>query len=206
MYDNKKIEAIKKWLGTGSINIFGRPFSGKDFQGQRLALLFSGNLVGGGDILRRSTMPDHIKEYMRGGKLIPSDDYKNIVFPYLDQPKYVGMPLILSSVGRWHGEEEGVIESLEKTNHKLKAVIYLNISNIESHERWLAREINNDRSNRHDDTEEILNIRFAEFKEKTEPAIEYYREKGLLIELDGKGARDEITNNIINSLYKRAIN
>ncbi len=204
MYDNKKIDAIKKWLGSGSINIFGRPFAGKDAQGLRLVKLFGGTLVGGGEILRNSSMPEHIKNYMRTGKLIPSDDYVNIVLPYLSQQKLADKPLLLSSVGRWHGEEDGVIKAVDKSNHPLKAVIYLNISNDESRKRWLAREINNDRSNRHDDTEEILNIRFNEFAEKTMPVINYYRDLSLLIEVDGKGQRDEITQNIIDALYERA--
>ena len=32
-----KIAKIKTWLGTGSINIFGLPMSGKDTQGIKLA-------------------------------------------------------------------------------------------------------------------------------------------------------------------------
>lgn len=202
MYDDKKIEQIKNWLGTGSINIFGRPFSGKDSQGRRLIEIFGGNLVGGGEILRGSTMPDRIKALMRTGELIPSDDYVNIVLPYLSQTDLAGKPLFLSSVGRWHGEENGVIQAVQAANHPLKAVIYLNISNEESHNRWLARDINNDRSNRHDDTEDILNIRFKEFSEKTLPVLDYYRKLGLLIEVNGYGTRDEVTTDIINSIIE----
>ena len=34
---NEKLEKIKSWLGTGSLNIFGLPMSGKDTVGMRLA-------------------------------------------------------------------------------------------------------------------------------------------------------------------------
>jgi len=67
-------------------------------------------------------------------------------------------PLILSSVGRWHGEEEMVIKSLRDSGHELKAVIHLEISEQESYKRWQNRDINNDRGERYDDTEEILKI------------------------------------------------
>ena len=204
MHNSEKINEIKKWLGNGTIDIFGRPFAGKDFQGQRLATLFGGNLVGGGEILRRSDMPNHIEQYMRSGKLIPSNDYVDIVLPYLNQPRLFEKPIILSSVGRWHGEEEGVIKAVKESGHPLKAVAYLEISKNESHNRWLAREINNDRSSRHDDTEEILNIRFTEFQEKTLPVIDYYRNLGLLIKIEGKGARDAITSDIIDALFELA--
>jgi adenylate kinase len=204
MYDDKQIDAIKNWIGAGSINIFGRPFAGKDAQGKRLAELLGGNLVGGGEILRGSKIPEQAKQNMSTGKLIPTDDYINIVLPYLKQPSLANKPLILSSVGRWHGEEDGVIQSLEESNHALKAVIYLDISNNESHSRWLAREINNDRTSRHDDTEEILNIRFDEFRDKTLPVIDTYRNLGLIIDINGNRTRNEVTQDIINALSERA--
>ncbi len=205
MNDTDKIDLIKKWLGAGSINIFGRPFSGKDSQGRRLAEVFGGNLVGGGEILRGSEIPEHVKQHMRDGKLIPSDDYVNIVLPFLSQPNLANKPLILSSVGRWHGEEDGVIQAVKTAGHPLKAVVYLDISNDESHKRWLAREVNNDRQNRHDDTEEILNIRFTEFSDKTLPVLNCYQDLGMLTTINGTQTRDEVTDDMLDKLYNIAI-
>ncbi len=202
MYNQTQIDAIKNWLGSGSINIFGRPFAGKDNQGRLLIDTLGGNLIGGGEILRGSTIPDHIKQFINDGKLIPSDDYVNIVLPYLSQAKFANEPLFLSSVGRWHGEEDGVIRSLAASNHPLKAVIYLKISNNDSHNRWLARDINNDRSIRHDDTEAILQTRFDEFQNKTLPVVDYYRQLGILIEIDGNQTRAAVTSDIIDELSR----
>lgn len=205
MTDFEKIKNIRKWLGTGSINIFGRPFSGKDTQGKRLAEMFGGNLVGGGEILRNSDIPKHVQELIRAGKLAPSEDYRQIVLPYLKRNNLQGKPLILSSLGRWKGEEKSVIEILDETKHPLKAVIYLEISENESHKRWLARDINNDRNNRHDDTEEILEIRFKEYAEKTLPVLDYYSDINLLIKVDGSKTRDEVTDEIIEELFQRSL-
>jgi len=202
MNDEGKINKIREWLGAGSINIFGRPFAGKDAQGLRLANLFDGNLVGGGDILRSINIPKTSSENIKSGKLVPSDDYVKIVLPFLAQPHFANKPLILSSVGRWHGEEDGVIETLNRSAHPLKAVVFLDISNKESHTRWLAREINNDRQSRHDDTEEILKVRFDEFEEKTLPVLDYYQQRGLLITVNGTQTRDQVTNDILDALLK----
>ncbi len=202
MYDDEKLALVKSWLGTGSINIFGRPFAGKDVQGEILAELLDGNMLGGGEILRGNVVPEHIKECLRVGKLIPSEDYVNIVLPYLSQSKLVGKPLILSSVGRWHGEEMGVIKAIKESGHPLKSVIYLNISDDDSYTRWLKLADINDRHGRRDDTEEILRTRFAEFQEKTMPVIDFYRKLELLIEIDGSGTREQVTNSIINSISK----
>jgi adenylate kinase len=200
MTDREKIDSIKKWLATGSINIFGRPFAGKDTQAKKLAELFDGKLLGGGDILRGSVIPERAQEALRTGKLIPSEDYVNIVLPYLEKPEFQSNPLILSSVGRWHGEEDGVINALIQSGHPLKAVIHLNMTDDDSFDRWEAREINNDRQNRHDDTKEILAIRLNEYQQKTIPVIEFYRNNGLLIEIDGCGTRDQVTIDILNAL------
>lgn len=204
MDSSEKINKIKSWIGSGSINIFGRPFSGKDNQGARLAQLLDGNLIGGGEILRNSIIPESIKECLRAGKLIPSDDYVNIVLPYLNQSSLVDKPLILSSVGRWHGEEDGVIKALNVSKHSLKTSIYLDISNDDSRMRWQKREIFSDRQGRDDDSEEVLDTRFNEFNNKTAPVIDYYRSLNKLIEINGRPDRDTVTNEIIDALYKLA--
>lgn len=202
MSENKDIEIIKKWLGNGSINIFGRPFAGKDNQANKLIEIIGGNLIGGGDILRSKHMPNDIKILMRTGKLIPTDKYRQIVLPYFKQSIFKDKPLILSSVGRWHGEEEMVIKSLRDSGHELKAVIHLEISEQESYKRWQNRDINNDRGERYDDTEEILKIRLNEYRSKTIPVINHYKKTGLLIEVDGTKTRNEVTADILKKLRK----
>ena len=203
MFNNEQISVIKDWLGSGSINIFGRPFAGKDTQGAYMAKIFDTRLIGGGEVLRSNNIPERAQECLRTGRLIPSDDYVTIVHPFLSQPSLVGKPLILSSIGRWHGEEPGVIKALKQSNHDLMAVVYLDISSDDSYDRWKAREIINDRQHRNDDTEEILKTRFDEFKQKTIPVIDYYRSMGLLIEIDGKRTRDEVAQDILDALSKR---
>ena len=190
-------QRITDWIGNGSINIFGRPFAGKDSQGRRLAEIFKGNLLGGGEIMRGSDIPERIKSEMRAGKLIPSADYVTIVLPYLSKPEFANAPMILSSVGRWHGEEPGVMVALQASNHPLKAVVYLRLEEADVMDRWRDHENRKDRSERHDDSELILETRFQEFRDKTLPVIEFYKNKGLLIEIDGTQSRDDVTNEII---------
>ncbi len=199
-----KIVAIKKWLGTGSINIFGRPFAGKDTHGRELATLFNASLLGGGDILRNSVIPEHVKEHMRNGKLIPTDDYIAIVLPYLSKDEFAGKPLILSSVGRWHGEEEGVLEATEQAGHPVKAVLYLDLEEELVRSRWSGKNHVGERGERHDDTEEILEVRLEEYREKTLPVIEYYKQTELLIDIDSALEKHVVLDNIIDELYKLA--
>ena len=194
------LDHIRSWLGTGSINIFGRPFAGKDTQGTAVAALLGGTLLGGGDILRGSQIPSHVDAALRRGELIPSQDYVNIVLPYLSKPEFKDAPLILSSVGRWIG----VIDALEAAGHELKAVIYLDLGEDMVRQRWQALAEHDNRGGRYDDTADILDKRLAEYREKTLPVIDEYERLGLLIRLDGSGTPDEVTTALIAQLAQRS--
>ncbi len=195
------VEHIREWLGTGSINLFGRPFAGKDTQGERLTTLFNGKLLGGGDILRHSTIPPHVLEAMNLGELIPSEDYVAIVLPYLERDEWHNRPLILSAVGRWHGEERGVIEATAEAGHTLKAVIYIDIDELEVHKRWQALK-KQDNRDRPDDALEVLENRLKIFRDKTLPVLETYQTLGLLVSIDGMGSSEEVQQRIITELNK----
>lgn len=199
-----ELTTIKQWLGTGSINIFGLPFSGKDTHGHQLAQTFHASIMGGGDILRNSVIPDHVREIIDAGGLAPIDDYIRIVLPYLSNEAFAGKPLVLSSVGRWHGEEPGVEGAAAAAGHPIRAVVYLHITKATAYERYAGSREDEARGVRADDAEHILETRFLEFNDKTLPVIDYYREKGLLIEVDGNPPKEEVHQAILRGLYEFA--
>ncbi len=200
-----QIKTISGWLGTGSINVFGRPFCGKDTQGRVLAELLGGELIGGGDILRSHHDPQKIEKVLAEGGIIPSDFYLEIVLPYLSRPEIKQKPLILSSVGRSHGEESIIMKATTDSGHPIKAVIMLQLSEQEVWQRFAQAKTQNDRGNRPDDQSEALKTRLKKFEDKTEPVIDFYRDKGLLIEVDGTLPKSQVTKEIIDSLSKRAL-
>lgn len=200
----EKIAAIRNWLGAGSINVFGMPFAGKDTQGGVLADLMDGSLLGGGEILRNSVIPARSEEAMNRGDLIPTDDFIKIVLPYLQHEKFAGKPLILSSVGRWQGEEDGVVGATEKAGHEIKAVVLLQVDEATARARHAQANIAADRGERADDSPEKLASRFKEFNTKTLPVIDFYRDRGLLVEIDGNQSPPAVTEQIIEKLYELA--
>ncbi len=199
---NKQIQIIEKWLGDGSINIFGRPFSGKDTQARFLTDIFGGELIGGGDILRSRDEPEKIEKTLAAGGIVPSDFYLDMVLPYLSRPEFKGRPLILSAVGRAQGEELSIMKATERSGHPLKAVVLLQISEEEVWKRFEAAKDEQDRGDRSDDKREALKTRLQKFQDRTIPVIEFYRDKGLLVEVDGTGTREEVTNAILDGLAK----
>lgn len=197
----EKINAIKKWLGTGSINIFGEPFSGKDTQGEQLAEILSATLIAGGDILRAHPESKKVTDTMATGGIVPSNLYLQNVLPYLAKQNHTNTPLILSAVGRSHGEEPATIEATLKSGHPLKAVLYLELSEVEIWKRFEQSKVKNDRQGRQDDTKEALEVRLKKFEANTMPVIKYYEDNKLLINIDGSPSTPEVTNSIIDALY-----
>lgn len=197
---NNQVLAISEWLGVGSINIFGRPFAGKDTQGRKLADLFGGELIAGGDILRSYHDQEKIKQIMSKGELIPTDFYLEIMLPFLSKPELKSKPLILSSVGRLKGEEPIITEATQSSGHPIKAVILLQLAEEDCWNHFEKSKDEHDRGNRPDDKKEVLKTRLHEFQNKTIPVLEYYRDKGLLIEVDGTQSREVVTQEILDSL------
>lgn len=196
------INTIKNWLATGSINIFGPPYAGKDTHGRFLADKLGAELLGGGDILRSKAMPDSIKALHRSGKLFPTDVYFQMVLPYLQQGKFTGKSLVLSSIGRRQGEEEGVLEAAKKAGHPIKAVIYLNADDKVVWERWENSDSRQSRGDREDEARNVLQVRLSEFRDKTLPVVDFYKRQGLLIEVDSDRPKGVVRQSILDGLLE----
>ncbi len=202
----ERIEVIKQWLGTGSINVFGLPFSGKDTVGIRLAELLGAKFLSSGLILRAAENEDKdLLREMSAGNLAPTDKFKDIILPYFSRPDLKDYPLILSSVGRWEGEEYDVINAAANGGHAISAVVLLNVSESEVRKRWEASKVTQDRGNRKDDeSERILDTRIEEFIKKTMPVIETYRKRELLVPVSANTDRESVFNNVIDGIYEMA--
>ncbi len=201
---DEKIAKIKEWLGTGSINVFGLPYSGKDTVGLRLADLLGAKFLSSGLILRAAEKEDKdLAKDLAAGNLAPTETFKKIIMPYFGREDLKGAPLILSSVGRWEGEEIDIMDAAREGGHEIKAVVLLNISEDEAKTRWDAAKVSGDRGERSDDREKkILDNRINEFITKTMPVIETYRNEGLLIPVHAIGDRDEVFNAVIDELVE----
>lgn len=193
-------DSLKEWLSFGSLNLFGRPFAGKDTQGERLAQLFNGTMISSGEILRKAKENTEVQQIMASGGIIPSDIFASIVLPVFTNPDLNGKPLILSEVGRMVGEEKVIMEAATESGHPLKAVIYLDLDEAEVWNRFIVSQVEGDRGQRQDDNKAVLQTRLDKYREKVLPVIEIYRSLGLLIEVDGTKSREDITKNIIDQL------
>ncbi|MBR3137941.1 nucleoside monophosphate kinase [Candidatus Saccharibacteria bacterium] len=200
----EKIAKIKKWLGTGSINIFGLPMSGKDTQGVKLAEAVGAKFLSSGMIIRAMEKEGQ-KNYSKTGELIPTNVFYEWVLPYFERADLFKYSLILSSIGRWHGEEKQVMSVATGAGHDIKAVVALSISENEAKNRFNEAKVLNDRGDRDDDKDlDVFETRLKEYREKTLPVLQYYKALGLLIEVNGSQTREEVFNEIVEKLFEKA--
>jgi adenylate kinase len=101
-----------------------------------------------------------------------------------------GYPRTLAQVT----ELDGMIKF---TGHELDAVVVLTVNQEELVQRLLQRAKTEGRA---DDTEEVIRRRQEIYAEQTEPLIGVYRDRGLLVEVDGLGEIDEVSERIFSSL------
>jgi len=197
-----KLAKIKTWLGTGSLNVFGLPMSGKDTVGERLAKDLGAKFLSSGIIIRAFEAEQN--QNMTGsGQLIPTNTFYDIILPYFSREEMKNDSLILSSVGRWAGEEDKIMEAAKNGGHEIKAVVLLDLTEADVKNRFEAAKRLNDRGERADDANlEIFETRIREFNEKTVPVLNHYDELKLLIRVPADGSRDEVYSSVVDKLVE----
>ena len=202
----EKINTIKKWLGTGSINIFGLPMSGKDTVGIRLAELIDARFLSSGMIIRAAENETN-KKMTANGELIPTNIFYDLVLPYFEREDLKDFPLILSSIGRWYGEEKEVLKVAEGAGHPIKAAVILDVSEDDIARRWETAKVLGDRGMREDDKDpDVFRKRITDFRTKTLPVLKTYKDLGLLVNVRADMTRDEVFNALVEKLYLLAKN
>ena len=206
----EKIAYIKEWLGTGSIDIFGLPMSGKDTVGIKLAELLGARFLSSGMIIRAMEKETN-KHYTDGGNLAPTNVFYEWVLPYFAREDLADTALILSSVGRWQGEEDQVMESAKDAGHPIKAAVLLNVSEADIEKRWEVvretgvREGQLQISKRLDDQERsVFKKRIDEFNKKTMPVLRHYQDMKMLVPVKANMTREEVLAATVDAIYNFA--
>ncbi len=195
-----KIQQIKAWLGIGSINIFGLPMSGKDTVGVQLAEKLGAKFLSSGMIVRAMEQATG-QNITSNGKLMPSNVFYDWVLPYFEREELWKYPLVLSSIGRWSGEENEVMAVAKSSGHTIRAAVMLQLSDQDVVERWEAAKILGDRGLRPDDADpDIFQTRIREYHEKTLPVLKHYQELGLLVSVPANLPRERVLENTIDAL------
>ena len=133
---------------------------------------------------------------MDAGEYVPDEVTNLMVRNRIDDPDAVA-GFLLDGYPRTLAQVEELDGMIAFTGHSLDAVIVLTADREEIVERLLRRaEI----EGRADDTEDVIRRRQEVYAEETEPLIEIYRGRGMLVEVDGMGEVDEVTQRVFDAL------
>ena len=114
----------------------------------------------------------------------------------IDQPD-AERGFLLDGYPRTVSQVEELDGMIKFTGHRLDAVVVLTVDADEIVQRLLQRAALEGRA---DDTEEVIRRRQELYTEQTAPLIEVYRDRGLLVEVDGMGEVDEVTARTLTAL------
>jgi adenylate kinase len=179
----------------------GPPGAGKGTQATGVAEHFGIPAISTGDIFRSNVsegteLGRKAKEYMDAGEYVPDEVTNLMVRNRIDEPD-AEPGFLLDGYPRTLAQVEELDGMIKFTGHELDAVVVLTVESEELIQRLLQRAETDGRS---DDTEEVVRRRQEVYAEQTEPLIGVYRDRNLLIEVDGMGEVDEVSQRIFAAL------
>jgi adenylate kinase len=186
--------------------IVGPPGAGKGTQSARLLETFSIPAIATGDIFRKNIAEEtplgiEVKAIVDAGDYVPDSLTNALVSSRLEDEDALegflldGYPRTLEQVSYLDNLLAGKGQSLD-------AVIQLVADQEEVVARLRRRAIAQGRT---DDTEEAIRHRQQVYGRETTPLIAVYRDRALLIEVDGLGEIDDVSSRISEALAARGI-
>ena len=181
--------------------MMGPPGAGKGTQAAFVAEHFGIPAISTGDIFRANVAEGtplgvEAKRYMDAGEYVPDEITNKMVRNRIDEPD-AEPGFLLDGYPRTLAQVEELDGMVEFTGHRLDAAVVLTADADEIVQRLLQRA---EVEGRADDTEDVIRRRQEVYREQTEPLIDVYRSRGILVEVDGMGEVDEVTKRIFESL------
>jgi len=184
-------------IGRYKVVLLGPPGAGKGTQAQVLCEHLNVPAISTGDMLREavaegSQLGRRVQEIMASGALVDDATMAEVVRERLARPDarqgflLDGYPRTLPQARTLEGILDGMSEELD-------AVLLVEVPEAELVRRTLLR-------GRADDTENVVRERLRVYREKTEPLIGYYKERGLLRAIDGDRPIEEVTARMLVDL------
>ena len=182
--------------------IIGAPGSGKGTQAELIQEHFGLRHFSTGAQIRREIAAGteiglQVKDRVERGELVSDELINQVVVSAIT---HNNEGLIFDGYPRSIAQEETLDQLLKKyVESPIRAFIYLNVRKELLIERILER---GKTSGRADDTLEVFEDRYKAYLEETKPLVDSYREKGILVEIDGNDTAENIFNNHIKPLME----
>ena len=181
--------------------IMGPPGAGKGTQAKLIAEHYAIPAISTGDIFRAMKTSDtplahQVREIMESGGYVSDEITNEIVKDRLAQSD-CDPGFLLDGYPRTLQQVQTLDDDLAETERSLDGVISLVADTDEVVARLLKRAETEGRS---DDNEETIRVRLQVYAEQTEPLLDVYRSRDLLVEVDGLGEIGEVTGRVFAAL------
>lgn len=216
-----------------NILLIGSQGSGKGTQAEKLIEKFKFAHVEMGGLCRKIAAEDsplghQVAELINDGKLVPDEVVVRILDNYLSG--VAGLEGILfDGFPRNVSQAQYFEKYLTEKGQKLDLVIFLSLSEEETFKRLSNRRTckkcgkifniltkpslkigvcdfcGGDLIIRQDETPKKIKTRLSAFKEQTIPMINFFKEKGLVEEVDGNQSIEKVFEDIVGKLEKRGL-
>lgn len=180
--------------------MMGRPGSGKGTQGKLLAQKLGSDIYSSGNRLREMAkghgfVAEKIKRVIEEGGLLPAWLSSHM---FVDVLLGIGQTetIIFEGACRRMHEAQAFDETAEWLERPYKA-IFLNIPDEEVERRIAVRKGVEGRA---DDASDTVSHRIKEYEEHTAHAIEFFRQKGVLIEVSGLDTIENVHQRVLEAL------
>lgn len=209
------------------IVMLGPPGAGKGTQAKELAQALGLVHISTGDLFREhfkneTELGQLAQSYMNKGELVPDDVTIRMVEERLSRPD-CAQGAVLDGFPRTPAQAEALEALLDKFDAGVKVVPYIKVpdevlverlsgrwmstSGRVYHEqynppkvKWIDDLDGSQLYQREDDKAETVRHRIEVYTEQTAPLIDYYRQKGLLVEIDGTQSIDEVTKDLTKAV------
>jgi adenylate kinase len=186
--------------------IVGPPGAGKGTQAARIAERYGIPTISTGDIFRaniknETDLGKQVKAIVDAGDYVPDSLTNALVTDRLNEADASG-GFLLDGYPRTPDQVTYLDELLGSHGHALDAVIRLVADEDEVVRRLTQRAIDQGRS---DDSEDAIRHRQEVYQRETAPLLDIFRERGFLIEVDGLGAIDDVSDRIFSALAERGL-
>jgi Adenylate kinase and related kinases len=186
--------------------LIGPPGAGKGTQAARLAEHFGIPAISTGDIFRtnvknQTELGKKAQSYMDAGENVPDSLTNDLIHDRIAQSDCAD-GFLLDGYPRTAAQVEALEGMLAEQSAVLDAAVEL-VADVEVVvNRLRQRAIEQGRS---DDSEEVVRHRLGVYAEQTAPLIDVFRDKDLLVTVDGLGPIEDITERILGRLQAAGV-
>lgn len=188
-----------------TIILIGAPGAGKGTQAKLLEEALGLPQVSTGDLFRfnlknNTELGRLARTYMDRGELVPDEVTVAMVKDRLSLPD-CGRGAILDGFPRTLAQAVALDALLAELGGKIDVVPSIEVPREELIARLLKRaEI----EGRADDNEETIRTRMMVYEEQTKPLLDYYGSKGLVVEVDGQQAIEDVQKDLVEVVEEAA--